>query len=219
MKIKLKNLVFDDELISIRKINPIVVSKYRQACRNGAEFPRILIEKSTNKIVSGNHRATAMIAEFGGDYTIDVIVKEYSDKKELLYDFAKENATHGAPLDSFSKRKLVLKTIAEGGTIETLSKILNTPVSRLESYGNDLIGVTVGSKVEQRPAKKGYRPDKPVTEAEYNKHTNYDKGMSVVQQARQLRRWLVSDVITRNSGNVMELELLENSLKEWLSKK
>ena len=216
MKIKLKNLVFDDELTSIRKINPVTVSKYRQSYRQGADFPRIIIERETKKIVSGNHRVTAMLAEFGNDYVIDVIAKSYKHRKELLYDFARENAKHGEPLDTYTKKKLVLSAIKQGGKIEDLAKILNTPAAKLENYGNDLIGVTVGSKVEQRPAKHGYRPERPISEADYKQHEKYDKGMSVVQQANQLSRWIEADAVACNDRNLSALKKLHVNIESWL---
>ena len=75
MKAKLSTLVVAEWAVELRSLDMFMVSRYRQAMRIGAQFPALIVDKQTREIISGNHRYTAALEEYGEDHLIDVTIK------------------------------------------------------------------------------------------------------------------------------------------------
>lgn len=222
-KFKLKDLHMDNNLISIRKVNPVFVSRYRQNYRNGAIFPPLVIDKKTNTIVSGNHRFTAMMQEFGEEYEANCIVKSYPSEREILIDFAKENTKHGNPIDGFTKKLLINELLLKNVTVEDVCRIFDISAKRVEQLGEGMVTVTIGKtnstpKLEVKPAKRGFEPPRPITQIEYSKHKNVDRGLGVGQLVQQLVRWLVGDLLKKDEKTINLIKELKDNCEKWLSK-
>jgi hypothetical protein len=215
--IKAGTLKIDPKLTSLRHVNPFFVSRYRQSYRTGAAMPPLIVEKGTNRVVSGNHRLTAILEEFGKDKKVQVIEKEYASEKEVLEDFTRENASHGNPIDGFTRRNLINAMLKEGSTPEDVSKILNLPVSKIEQLGEDVVEVTVGKGKESRPKKRGFEPSRPISQDEYQEHVSFDRGVPIKQQVDQLIRWLDNGYVQRTDRNVQLIEQLREAAHGWLS--
>ena len=218
-KIKLGQLKFDEKLLALRPVNIFVVSEYRQAYRSGAHFPPIAIEAKTNRITSGNHRVTAMLKEFGPDYEIEVIVKEYASEKDLLMEFVRENVSHGWRLDGISKKRLAIALSNQGATPEEMAILFNVPVKQLIHWGQETVAVIGGNgQQEIMPAKQGMQLDKTVTREQYDEHQKRDLGIPPDKLADQLIRWLRNDWIERNEVNLASLQTLYKALEGFLAK-
>jgi len=207
--VKIGDLQIDPKLTRIRHINPVFVSRYRQEYRNGTVMPMIIVEQDTLRIVSGNHRLTAMLAEYGEERKIDVEIRKYESEAQMLVDFTKENLSHGMPLDDFTKRKLVRSMLDADLSEEEISQVFNLPIKRIERLGGSVIQVKIGKGIEYLPKKKGFEPsgDKPLTEKQYREHEYKDRGLTLVQQASQIIRWL-------KNGFVMHTDVNDNALRE-----
>jgi len=193
MKIRLDDIVLDERLLRLRPINLAVVSNYRQSYRAGNNFPKPIIEKSTNIAVSGNHRVSAMIAEYGKDYEIEVIVKEYKNEAELLKEFAKENSTHGMQLAGYSKREITLKLLGFGEQQEEIASIFGVSVKKIIEWG----GLTVvvrgkKGKKEYHAVKRGleHMAGEEIESVKYEEHRKHDRGIPIWSQANQIIRWI-----------------------------
>ena len=219
-KVKVGGLKIDEKLTQIRPVNLVFVSRYRQAYRQGSIFPLIIIQKGTKRIVSGNHRVTALLQEYGKDHTIEVFEKEYKNELEILSDFAKENANHGNAISDFTKRKLTAALVKENATPEFIASLFNISVRRVEQLGEGMIKVVIGSgkteEVVDKPAKHGFTPEKPIKETDYKEHERKDRGFTVIQQTSQLVRWLEKDLITHNPKNMAALTQLQGALEKFL---
>ena len=220
-KIRAGNLVIDQELKEMRHINLVYVSRYRQNYRHGASMPPLIVDKNTNIVVSGNHRLTAILEEYGEDEPVTVETRKYPSRKRILKDFIQENATHGNPLDNYSKRKLILAFIKEGGTREEAAQILNLPVKKIDDFGNGLIIVTTGKSGEDetKPVKRGFDPPKKkISEKQWKEHDKADSGMPITVHTNQIIRWLRNGFIKSNEKNVNKLTELRDEIDKFLKK-
>lgn len=217
-KVKIGDLVIDPELIRIRKINDSIVSRYRQHYREGVIMPALLVEESTLRVVSGNHRLTAMLKEFKPDKKIEVNVKSYPSQKELLEDFARENANHGMPLSGFTKRSLSIALIKHGSTAEEVSRIFGVSVRKIEELCDGVVRVDIGKgKEEDLPAKPNFEGiGKVLTKQQYEEHFEKDRGIPFVSQVNQIIRWLKNDYVIPNDKNIKALEELRECIDNYL---
>ena len=223
-KVKTGELRIDPKLVELRSINMVFVSRYRQAYRSEAPMPLIIVQEGTNRVVSGNHRLTALRLEYGNKHTIKVVEKHYNTELEILEDFTQENVTHGNAIDSFTRKKLMTALLEEGATPEKVSSLFNISVHRLTSIGDGMIIVEIkngkgNKKSVSKPAKHGFKPEHPITEAQYSIHANKDRGLNIVQQAGQLIRWMEGDLIECNANNLGWLEKLSTALSKFLKRK
>ena len=223
-KVKTGELRIDPKLVGLRSINMVFVSRYRQAYRNEAPMPLIIVQQGTNRVVSGNHRLTALRQEYGNDHEIKVIEKHYNTELEFLEDFTQENVTHGNAVDSFTRKKLMVALLEEGATPEKVSSLFNISVQRLTSFGEGMIGVVIkngkgNKKVVNKPGKHGFKPTHSITEAQYSEHARKDRGLNIVQQAVQLIRWMEGDLIDCTENNLGMLKELSLALNKFLNKK
>jgi len=216
-KALLKELKIDEKLTTIRHINPVFVSRYRQAYRNGCNLPPLIVEKDTYRIISGNHRYSALIQEYSENTEISVEPREYKSEGEVLEDFAHENATHGNPLDHYTKRKLIREMLNTGISLEEISKILGVSQYKIEKMGEGVVRVKIGNRTEERPMKTGFEPAKePLTEKQWKEHDKKDRGLTVVQQVSQLNRWLKEGHVSHSEANLRALSNLKAEIDKYL---
>jgi len=210
-KMKLKDLNFDEELIEIRPINDAYVSKYRQNYCAGAIFPMPIIDKKTNIIVSGNTRVTAMLKQYGEDYKVDVIVKEYETEVDKLFEFASENTRHGHPLSSYSRSCIAMKLIDLDVPVDEIAKLFDVSQVKVDKWFNR-VTVVVGKKDEKEfkktmPIKRGAEIliGKEVTEEQYEDHRKHDRGLPISTQANQILSWLRKEWVDKDNVSTMQL--------------
>lgn len=218
VKIPASKLVIDDALIEIRKINPVWVNKYRQAYRAEAAMPPLIVEKGTNRVVSGNHRLTAIIEEYGPDQPVDVVVKKYSSELKVLEDFAKENSSHGQPLDGLARKKLMSALLKNGATPERVASLFSVTVKRIERWGeSNVLIVGKGRKQEVAPVKHGVPPEvSKMKKKEYETHVKRDRGVPLAAIASQLIRWLKAGWTLKNDKEIRLFTELRDTLNVYL---
>jgi len=194
MKMKLKNLKFDSELLALRKINVFFVSRYRQAMREGAKFPPIVVTED-NRVVSGNHRLTAYLEEYGEEKEINVIVKKFDSRKDEIEFFAKENIKHGYALEGI-QRKLIAKKLSDlGMDEEEIARVFNVSALRIKKWGEEFIAVIGDKKGEPAkttfmPVKRGAENIEQMTAKQYEAHMARDIGMPIIAHITQLEKWI-----------------------------
>ena len=195
MNIKLSDIVIDPT-IQVRSVESHTVSTYAAAMRAGDIFPALVVEKKTNRLVSGNHRFYAYKIVYGPDYEAKCEAKEYADEAEIIRDAAKDNARHGRPLDTFDKKRIFSRLTACGDSADGISRLLGVPVAKLRKWGEMTVTVVgkEGRKTVRRPepVKHGleHLAGWEITEEAYKAHERRDRGIPVVQQCAMLTRWL-----------------------------
>lgn len=186
--IPIKNLTHDPELVEMRPINDVFVSRYRQAMRSGDKFPPLLVDPG-GVIVSGNTRATAYRAEYGEDYAVPCIVRKFKSRAEMMEEAVRENAKHGNPLDGFQRKRFSAKLIELGRSPEQVASLLGVPVKRIEEWGGETVIVR---GMGRQPMKHGLKhlAGTTITKKQYESHVAEDRGVPAASQARQLARWI-----------------------------
>ncbi len=219
---KLGDLVIDPKLVEIRPINMFFVSRYRQAYRAGAEFPLVTVEDVTYRITSGNTRVTAMLAEYGPDHKVDVMVTKYANEKEVLEYFIKENASHGNALDTMTRKRMALALIEEGATKDEIASLFNVSIMKIENWAGQTV-LVVGKKgktvfTEVKPGKRGLK-GKTITAVQYTTHVEKDRGLNIVSQMDQMIRWLSNGWVEYTARNVNSAQELRDVLNKFLLKR
>lgn len=97
-KTKAIGLIFDWNLWprqSAQKLDSTNISRMKTSLKAGFKLPPIIVDKKSNRIVDGFHRAKATLDVFGDDAEIDVIFKKYKTDAEMFLDAGATNCYHG----------------------------------------------------------------------------------------------------------------------------
>lgn len=133
--LKISGLTFDKELYPRMETNWMTAYSYSQAMRSGEVFPPIIVGSFEGKlyVVDGWHRVEAkkMLKE----QYVQGIVKDYNDKKTLFLDAIKYNVSHGKPLSSQEKVRLIYKLKEEMGfDVAQIIGIVKVPMDKIELF-------------------------------------------------------------------------------------
>jgi hypothetical protein len=213
---KIGQLKQDPAILDLRPVNPLFVSRYRQAMRNGDEFPPLIIDQDDN-IVSGNHRFESYLGEFGENHEVPVTVKKYKSPVERIEDAIRDNARHGCAMDGITRKRAVLILSQFGRTPEAIAKLLGVTAKRVEEMAG-LSVIVIGGKGEKQttePVKRGleHMAGKKVTRAQYESHRHQDRGVPAAQSARQLIRWIANEWVDwTDADNVAALSELHAAI-------
>ena len=223
-KIKLQNLVIDPT-IQVREVCSQTVSKYRQAYRAGAQFPPIVVDKKTLRVVCGNHRYFMLKGLIEPSDLVDCEVIDFKSEQDLLKYAARDNSVHGRPLSTFDKKRIILRLKKLKTTDAELSKILGIPEKRI----SQLAGMTVcvvggkGKKKYKReePLKRGleHLKGREVTEDQYQEHKHKDRGIQASSMAKALTRWIDNGWISGDEITMAAMTDLYASLGVFLDGK
>jgi len=228
-KIALKDIQIDKRLTELRPVNSAFVSRYRQAYRVGANMPLITIDEKTNKIVSGNHRYSAMLAEYSLDYQTEVNTGRYKNWQEILKQFTLENTTCGNPLTGISRKLIADELVTTGMSDKEIAEIFNIPENRLTCWrAGDIkvVSVKQGNVIEKRfPAKRGLetevRKAKEIGQeitldpVQYKEHLKLDRSADYRQKLFECCRWHDNDCVAYTNDNMEALQLFKKKSAVW----
>lgn len=238
---KLKDIKVDKELIDLRPVNGSTVSRYKRAMRfDGVEgFPLMILDKKTKRIVSGNQRYAAMFSEYGQDFKVDVMLRSYGSRLELVEHAVTENMKFGRELEGFEAKRFRKRLYELNSPVERIAKLFNKTVRATKRELSGFTVITVGKKpkfkqkkitvksktddgieVERREPVKGSIPafvvKRGMTEKQWEEHRDKDIGVVAPQLADQLIRHLKNDYLDPSyTGKMRELYAV---LGEWLEK-
>jgi hypothetical protein len=223
MKIRLADLVLDPAL-QVRDVNDQTVMKYANAMRTGAQFPPVLVEEGTNRVVCGFHRTMAMRRVYTPEHIVGVESRIYKSELDALRDATRDNATHGLPLTSWDIKRLVLRFNEAGATLDELSGLLNMPLKRLQRMAGMTV-VVVGKRgktefVETRPLKRGceHLVGKRISEKAYEAHASHDRGIGGLALVNNLRWRLENGFLDLESPELISgLRVLNEAIARVLA--
>lgn len=219
VKVRVGDLVMDENLLALRPLNIFFVGLYRQHYREGVDMGRPLVERGTNRVVCGNHRVTALLQEFGPDHKEAVDYRKFKDEREVLEVFTLSNVAHGNALSGFSRRQISLKLLDYGATKEEIARMFGIAVRRIEEWGGVVVGVLDGSRTGLAPAKRGMPAGTKMTSEQYQEHMRKDRAISVHSQAEQLTRWITNGWVRPDDARSMEaLARLAGAINEFLGR-
>ena len=217
MKIKASKIKPDTEIKALRPINDVVVSRYRQAMRNGDVFPPLVVDAS-NRLISGYHRLAAATLEFGEHSEIEIVREKFADKAGRIERAIEDNAKHGHALDGVTRKRAAIRLAELGREPGAIARLLGVSVKRVEELAGMHVVVTggKGSKPERKAIKHGleHMAGTVMKADQYESHAAADRGVPVLQSARQLTRWIKNGWINEENANEMAaLESLAEALK------
>lgn len=127
--------VWDESIYPRRQVDDNRVKKYERLMKDGHDFPPIVLEKGTQRLLDGKARVTAAK---NLDRDIEYYEFDTSDYDPTLIS-AWFNSTHGEPLGRDEKKGLVQKAVQEGlYDVEKLSALLAVPSSNVSSWVRDM---------------------------------------------------------------------------------
>jgi hypothetical protein len=234
--IQVGKLSIDPGLVRLRPINAVFVGRYRQAYRSGKDLGQIVVDADNMVVVSGNHRVTAMLEEYGPKHEATVVFKKYKNRRELLQEFTQANLSHGIPLSGSSRRAITLELIKTGATSEEVAQLFGVAVNRVTEWAGMTVLVVGNQKMmksnakaetspkpvsggEYMPIKKGIEPGITMNQAQYNTHWAKDRGVSAYTQSEQIQRWLRNGWIKKEDDKTLKsLERLYDELGKFLGR-
>jgi hypothetical protein len=222
-KVKISELVISEELTAMRPINSFMVSRYRQAYRAGNDLGMPIVDAKTNIIVSGNHRVTAMLEEFGEDHEITVEMRKFASKADILKTFAAENVRHGMPLDGRSRIALICAMAHEGVPVQEVAQIIGISIKRTEELAGMTMVVRGRNKAHCErvvPCKHGaeHKAGQTITKAEAERHAKHDRGITALSMCKQLTAWLRDGWIdTEDAATMDAIDELAEAMNDWMA--
>ena len=223
MKVKMKigDIKYDEQLIEMRPINKFFVNRYRQVLRTEKTLGTLIVDKKTKCFVSGNHRGTAYLEEFGPDHIIEVEALSFKSRRAVLTKFVEENVIHGNPLSGITRRSVALALQEEGAAPNFIANLLGISVARIQVWaGMTVVELGEDNVSRIKPAKRGMTPGKTVNPEQYTTHIQKDRGLTIFSQAEQITRWLKDDWINMDcKRTVQSLVDLQTELNKFLKMK
>jgi hypothetical protein len=222
--IRLDEIVIDPT-IQVREVEAHTVSKYAASMRSGETFPALLVEKGTNRLVCGNHRYFAYKRVLEPSDKVSCEFREFADEADIIRVAARDNATHGRPLDTWDLKRITLKLQRLGDSSEAIAQLLGVPVSKVETWSGMKV-VVIGKQgrrvmKHEEPLKHGleHLAGKEIPEDQWTEHVQRDRGVPARQQAMTLTRWISNGWIDESDTRTLEaLEELHDSLTTLLER-
>jgi len=182
MKLSISKVKIDEQLYPRAQLDPMHVARLTAALQSGAQFPAIVVEARTYRLVDGRNRCEACKAI--GIKTIEALEKTYRNEADLFADAVRLNSSHGLPLDAESVRSAVLRLYGFGYTREAISEVTRVPVDHLEVIRRGYKDKQNGQPI----AVKGYKDEPVVSDKEKERARRFssEKAMFYVKQLDQM---------------------------------
>ena len=128
--VKVGELVLDFNLYPRHQVDSTNVKLLATALEAGAEFPRIIVEGKSLRVVDGFHRDKAYFRAFGPDHEIEVECRTYGSDAEMFLDCVELNAAHGKQLSPFDRARILIRADEFRITVDQLAGALHLTVDR-----------------------------------------------------------------------------------------
>ncbi len=156
VKMALGKIVVDPNYQVRKRVLSDKVSEYSRAMERGDDFPPMVIETGSNKIVSGFTRLAAYERQFDTQHSVSVFVAEFDDDNERYVFALEENMKNGAPLISWDRENAVFEMRRRGFEDGVIAKVINWTVHRVvDVAGVKVVTFGARSKKVRVPAKEG----------------------------------------------------------------
>ena len=148
---KLSELVLDDKVQPRSAVSRTTVSRVRSAIRNGEVIPPPLVDERTNTLVDGRARHRAYLQEHGEEYAIEVELRSFTKRRQMLEEAARINVRHGEPLSEIDRLRTALHLRQMGSTTKTICRVLNISPEELKARAEGRIATLVPDKSDPEP--------------------------------------------------------------------
>jgi len=221
-QMELGNLVIDPN-IQVREVSPQIVHDYAQAMMTGDQFPPMLVEAMTNRIVCGHHRYYAYRRIYEPDKMVNCEVREFNDDAVIIRTAARDNSIQGRRLSTWDRKRVVNRLRQLGDSADDIARLLSVPVFKIDRWAEQTV-IVIGRKGKhttrrEEPVKRGqeHMRGKEVTEQQYEAHRKQDLGIGSYRLMSILLERVNGGWIDMNNGKTMEMvEELHSALEGLL---
>ena len=130
--VKAASLVLDFGLYPRSKVDLHHLSEMCEAERAGVEFPDVVVDGKSKRVVDGFHRVRKQLTVYGEGATISCRFKHYKSEREMFEEAMQLNASHGRNLSSFDKAHCILRAADFGISDEVVAAALSVTEERIE---------------------------------------------------------------------------------------
>lgn len=187
--IRLGDIVIETSL-AVREINGQLITRYAEAKKGGAEFPPVLLEQGTNRLVAGFHRVRAYQMVLEPDAQIPAEHREFADAAALLLAAGESNSNHGLQMTRFEQKNLTARLLDLKVKRERIAQALNVSAERITRWDDDKVIVMKSGKRERKPLKHGlaHMRGQTVSAETYADIRDHYSGWNVSFHAKQIMK-------------------------------
>ena len=131
-RLKLNQLKLDYDLYPREHVDNYHVRELVEALEAEANFPPILIDAKTKRVIDGFHRVEAFRRVWGDDALIEAEAKEYASEADMFADAMEANSKHGRGLSPYDKARSIAKAETLGITLDKVSSLLQLTVDTVK---------------------------------------------------------------------------------------
>lgn len=207
------------EIAKARKIDAHAVTRYRQAMRNGHQFPPLTADSGSREIVDGLQRWTAYKEEYGPDHHVSVCFRHFGPLRNKLVNFVKANAGNALPLQQHTRKKLAARLLDLGLSRRYVENLFNVSHTVLERWGEEMVSIA-GEPEDHVVVKRGVPGAiREITEDQYLEHEQRDLGVPVQGLVSQLLTYLTRGWCPKDENSTRLLQSLYEALGQELEKR
>ena len=204
--VKATSLVLDFHLYPRMSIDSHHVTEMAEAERAGVDFPPVLADAKSKRVVDGFHRVWKQLQVYGDDAEIGCVFKKYRSDADMFTEAMELNASHGRNLTSYDKAHCVL--LAEEFKIkdDKLTAALSITIGKLDTLRTTKFAIAPGAKVTTHiPIKKTIRhmAGAKLTKRQVEANEKLG-GMEQLFYVNQLIRLVEAGLLDKDNENVME---------------
>jgi len=240
VRAKLSSLIVDTEYQVRKKVNGQVVNKYAEAMRVGNNFPPMVIEEGTNKIVCGFTRFEAYTKAFDPNYEASVEFRSFKDESERILFATKENTHHGQPLETWDIKNIAVRLRSLGISDETIAFEVGMSTVKLVKLAGQTVTVPMrilsgkkkafkevrfdskkgNLKLVEKPVKRGLahlHGTQVTAEVHHNIEDHYS-GQPVTYHVNQVIMRIDDGTVDKGNGKTMDrIKVLYEKLGKFLN--
>ena len=219
-EIAISKLVFDFGLYPRTHIDSVNVTNMLAAMQAGNEFPPIVVDKKSLRIVDGFHRVKCM-ERFGDENaSIRAELKNYANEGAIFQDAMLLNSSHGRAFSNFERAKCIFRAEELKIDTATIAICLRMTPERLDALRIKRGASLKGDDMPLFPVKNTiqYMAGRKLTADQYKANDKLG-GMKPLFYVNQLLILLENNLIDKeNPGLIQGLEKLSETLEKFLKK-
>jgi hypothetical protein len=219
VRLKIAELVFDFDFYPRRKIDTKHVSDMVEASHAGVEFPPIVIDAKSKRIVDGFHRGRMYERLFGPEFEVECIARFYDDDAQMFRQAMLLNAKHGKDMDSADRAHCISLGERLGLKLEQIAESLCMTVDKVGELKTCRIGeMRVAGQRQDVPLKRTieHKAGMVLTKAQVEANNRLG-GMKQVFYVNQVITLIESDLLDVSDEKLLQrLGVLHGLIGELL---
>lgn len=194
-------LVLDFTLYPRVSVDAQHVAYISDAMRAGAEFPPVIADKKSKRVIDGFHRIKATL-RLNPDGKVQVEWKTCRNDQEMFLEAVKRNAGHGRTLAMYDRTRCAVVAESLGIDPQRIATALNLTVERIEELRVTRVATVSGEAV---PLKRTllHMAGKRMTRAQEKAQAKLS-GMNQVFYANQLITLIEADLLDTENSVLMD---------------